>query len=101
MATAGDATAARPLQLTLYSRADCHLCEEMIAGLERMQPHFSFTLNVVDVDRDLRLVKRFGTEVPVLVHGERELCRHRIDIPGVGAYLSQLREEGTHRRRTE
>ena len=91
MATADDAAAARKPQLTLYSRAHCHLCEEMIAGLERMQPQFSFTLAVVDVDRDPCLAERFGDDVPVLAHGEHELCRHRIDLSRVGAYLSQLR----------
>ena len=90
MGTGDDAPAARPPRLTLYSRAHCHLCEEMEAGLRGMQPRFSFTVKVVDVDRDPALAARFGTEVPVLVHGARELCRHRIDSARVGAYLSAL-----------
>jgi hypothetical protein len=93
MATADDAAAARPPQLTLYSRVHCHLCDEMIAGLHRMQPQHAFTLNVVDVDRDRRLAARFGADVPVLVHGARELCRHRLDAAGVGAYLSGVRPD--------
>ena len=92
METAADA-AGQPPQLTLYSRAHCHLCEEMVAGLERLQPRYAFTLAVVDVDSDPRLAERFGDEVPVLVHGERELCRHRIDATGVGAYLSRFRPD--------
>ena len=75
----------------MYSRVHCHLCEEMLAGLERMQPAYSFTVAVVDVDGDPRLAARFGAEVPVLVHGDIELCRHRVDAPRVRAYLSRLR----------
>jgi len=90
MGTAGDAPAARPPRLTLYSRAHCHLCEEMAAGLTGMQPQFSFTVEIVDVDGDPALAARFGEDVPVLVHGARELCRHRIDSARIGAYLSGL-----------
>ena len=91
MGTAADAAAGRSPQLTLYSRAHCHLCEEMVAGLERMRQQYPFTMVVVDVDGDPQLAERFGAEVPVLVHGDIELCRHRIDAPRVGAYLSRLR----------
>ena len=91
MATAADAAAGRPPQLTLYSRAHCHLCERMLAGLEHMRAAYSFTVEVVDVDSDPRLTACFGAEVPVLVHGERELCRHRMDAPRVGAYLTRFR----------
>ena len=87
----GTAADARPLELTVYSRAGCHLCEEMIASLQEMRARFSFTLDVVDVDRDPVLAARFGTEIPVLAHGGHELCRHRIDAARVGAYLSGLR----------
>jgi hypothetical protein len=84
--------AARPLELTLYSRARCHLCEEMHASLQMMQRRHSFTIAVVDVDGDPALAARFDTEVPVLAHGTHELCRHRIDVPRVDAYLSGVRQ---------
>ena len=37
-----------------------------------------FRVEVVDVDCD-RLSERYGEHVPVLAHGERELCRHRLE----------------------
>ena len=87
MGTAGEAVAARPPLLTLYSRTHCHLCEEMIAGLRELRSRVAFTLDVIDVDRDPALAARFGMDVPVLAHGGRELCRHRMDVPSVAAYL--------------
>jgi len=77
-------------RLTVYSRSHCHLCEEMIAGLHELQARFSFELQVVDVDGDAELQRRHGARVPVLVHGERELCRHFLDRPAVAEYLGKM-----------
>ena len=62
----------------------------MIAGLRVLQARFSFDLTVVDVDRDATLVSRYGEDVPVLLHGSRELCRHVLDGALVTDYLGQI-----------
>jgi glutaredoxin len=77
--------------LTVYSRRHCHLCEEMIAGVQDLQARFAFEVEVVDVDADAVLRKEYGLHVPVLVHEDRELCRHRLEPAGVTAYLSSFR----------
>jgi glutaredoxin len=77
--------------LTVYSRNDCHLCEEMIEALRGLQGLFAFQLAVVDVDSDPELERRHGEKVPVLMHGERELCHFRLDSAAVTAYLSKIR----------
>ena len=76
--------------LTVYSRTDCHLCDEMIAGLRVLQARFHFALDVVDVDSDSALEARYGEDVPVLAHGQRELCRHRLDAARVTDYLGKI-----------
>ena len=81
--------AERP-QLTVYSRNDCHLCDEMIAALHALQAGFDFGLEVVDVDSDARLEARYGEHVPVLMHGERELCRHALEPARVTDYLAEI-----------
>ena len=77
--------------LTVYSRNYCHLCEEMIEALRGLQGLFQFKLAVVDVDADPELERRHGDKVPVLMHGERELCHFRLDPAAVTAYLSKIR----------
>ena len=76
---------------TVYSRDYCHLCEEMIAGLEELQSRFRFELAMVDVDGDPELKTRYGEHVPVLAHGDRELCRHQLEVAAVTAYLMEIR----------
>ena len=78
-------------RLTVYSRSHCHLCEEMIAGLQDLQARFAFDVEIVDVDGDTTLNARYGDDVPVLAHGGRELCRHRLEPGTVTAYLANFR----------
>jgi hypothetical protein len=78
-------------RLTLYSRACCHLCDDMIAGLHALQARISFDFEVIDVDSDPRLDERYGNDVPVLTHAERELCRHRLASGFVTDYLVNIR----------
>ena len=79
------------VELTVYSRGYCHLCDDMIAGLRTLQARFRFTLAIVDVDADDALERRYGEDVPVLTHGGTELCRHRLDVSFVSDYLAQIR----------
>jgi hypothetical protein len=79
-----------PPRLTIYSRAYCHLCDDMIAGLQPLQARFDFAIDVVDVDADAALESRYGEDVPVLLHGSRELCRHRLDAALVTDYLAGI-----------
>jgi glutaredoxin len=76
--------------LTVYSRNDCHLCEEMIAALQGIQGRFRFDLQIVDVDGDPGLARRYGRDVPVLAHGESELCRHTLDRAAVTEFLGKM-----------
>jgi hypothetical protein len=58
----------------------------MIAGLRALQSRYRFDLSVVDIDSDPALYRLYDADVPVLVHGARELCRHHLDGT-VEAYL--------------
>jgi len=80
-----------PVELTLYGRAWCHLCDDMLAGLHSLQAGRSFRVSVVDVDADAELERRFGDMVPVLMHGDRELCHYHLDVAAVTGYLLNFR----------
>ena len=53
-------------QVTLYTRAGCHLCADAEAVLRRARVGTPFALDVVDVDRDPELARRYGVRVPVV-----------------------------------
>jgi glutaredoxin len=79
------------ITLTLYSRTWCHLCDDMLAGLQVLQARQPFQLTIVDVDSQSALEQRFGEFVPVLMHGERELCHYHLDTAAVTDYLRDFR----------
>jgi glutathione S-transferase len=76
------------MRLTLYARRYCHLCEDMQAALAGLAAEFDFVLDVVDVDEAEALEARYGERVPVLAHGDVELCHYFLDRPAVAQYLA-------------
>ena len=62
----------------------------MAAALEPLRAEFGFALAWVDVDADPVLESRFGDKVPVLAHGDAELCHYFLDAPRVRAYLAGI-----------
>ena len=86
-------TAAQParIRLTLYGRRYCHLCEEMAAGLQPLRATQGFEVDVVDVDTDDALVRRYGELVPVLAHNDKVICHYHLDRSALTAYLGGFR----------
>lgn len=71
---------------TVMSREWCHLCHELVDALEPIAREFGWTIEVFDVDQDPTLEARWDELVPVLLHGEHELCHYHLDEAGVRAY---------------
>lgn len=51
-------------EVILYSRPECHLCDEAEDMLGRVAPDRA--VRVVDIEDDLALIDRYGVRVPVL-----------------------------------
>ncbi len=66
------------LTLTLYSHADCCLCEEMKAVLAQVQENIPFTLEQIDISTDPELESRFGQEIPVLFVNGHKAFKYRL-----------------------
>jgi uncharacterized membrane protein/glutaredoxin len=57
------------LEVTLYTRHDCELCETAKQYLENIQSEIPHTLIEVDIDEDPALVEVYGSRVPVISAG--------------------------------
>jgi len=66
------------LTLTLYSRPDCCLCEEMKAVLAQVRQDILFDLAEIDISPDPTLEARFGQEIPVLFVNGRKAFKYRL-----------------------
>ncbi len=65
------------IELTLYTRADCELCREMEATIDRELPRFEARLTRIEIGGDPELEARFGQEVPVLFINQRKAFKYR------------------------
>ena len=79
------------VELTLMSRSYCHLCHDMEEALKPLAAEFAATVSVVDVDADPALEAKYDELVPVLLHGDRELCHYFLDVAKVREYLAGIR----------
>lgn len=76
-------------RLTLYLRHGCHLCEAMLAQLQPCQDELGFELETVDIDGDPALEAAYGELVPVLKHGESEICHYFLEVSKLQQYFSR------------
>ncbi len=85
----------QPLTVTLYTRQDCHLCEEVIADLAALQSEYPHQLVVVDVDTDESLREKYGNTIPVVEVGpyRRTAPITRQDL---AVSLGAARDRATH-----
>jgi len=67
------------IQLVLYSRYGCHLCEDMLQLLHDFAEDLPFDVRVIDIDDHADLKKQYNEAVPLLMHNSTEICRHFLD----------------------
>ncbi len=65
--------------VTFYTRKGCHLCEVARAEVERLRAEADFTLEIVDIDTDAELRRKFNEEVPVIFVNGRKAFKYRVD----------------------
>ncbi len=64
-----------PRRATLYTRPGCHLCDEALAVLQR----HGLAPELIDIDTDPELTRRYTDCVPVVVIDGRERFRGRVN----------------------
>jgi predicted thioredoxin/glutaredoxin len=77
-------------RLTVVHRRECELCDDMLVDLERLRATVDLPpVEVVDVDSDSELHRRYGLSVPVLLLDGTVVCRHRLDAAELVRLLGQ------------
>ncbi|HKN25002.1 MAG TPA: glutaredoxin family protein [Candidatus Acidoferrum sp.] len=88
----GRLASAHPLEVTLYTRPGCHLCEDAKAVMEPLLKEFGGTLREVNIDEDPELAGLYGRDIPVIFVGARKAAKHRIDSRQFRRQLEEARE---------
>lgn len=85
--------AAGPLEVTLYTRPGCHLCEDAKAAIAPLLREFNATLREVNIDQDAALAERFGWDIPVLFVGKHKAAKHRVDLAQFRRHLEEAQQK--------
>jgi glutaredoxin len=84
----------RPLEVTLYTRPGCHLCEEAKAAIQPLLREFGATLREVDIGEDKKLTRRYGLDIPVIFIGAHKAAKHHVDTRQFRRQLEEARARG-------
>lgn len=65
--------------MVIYSKPDCHLCDEVKAQLEKLQRRHRFELREVNILEDPEALNRFKEEIPVVFINGRKAFKFHLD----------------------
>jgi hypothetical protein len=71
------------LRFKVVSREDCDLCEELLAQLRQFCTTREAAIEVIDVDSDPELRRRYAHRVPVLLLDGEPVCHGHFDAAEV------------------
>lgn len=79
------------LQIMLYGKAGCHLCDEAREHLEDAAADHEFELREVDIRGDAELFERYRYRIPVISVNGVERLEGRIEAADVRAIFREER----------
>lgn len=67
------------VSIEMYSRPQCHLCDEAKEVIERVRRQWPFTFRVINIEEDPKLEQAYGLEVPVILINGNKAFKYRVD----------------------
>jgi glutaredoxin len=74
----------------LYSRPDCHLCDEARAAILELRRELRFELQEIDIDRDDELLSRYLERIPVVAVDGEQVSELILDVDALRARLDTV-----------
>ena len=65
--------------VTVYSKPDCHLCEQAMETLRALQPELAFELEELDIRRQESTHRAYFERIPVITLDGEELSEYFVD----------------------
>jgi hypothetical protein len=77
----------------VYSRPSCGLCEEFMIELAGLLGQHASSVQVVDIDTDPELTRKYFDRIPVLTVDGDFVCAYRLEIERVRRYLDAAKSD--------
>jgi len=78
------------IEVSVYSRSNCHLCEVALEVISEIQKDFEFTITKIPIDGDTELEKKYGEQVPVILINNQHHDFFRVDPERFRLVISKL-----------
>ncbi|MEJ6577818.1 MAG: glutaredoxin family protein [SAR202 cluster bacterium] len=78
------------IEVSIYSRANCHLCEQALEVLEQIVVEIPFAITKILIDGDKELEEKYGEQVPVILINGEPHDFFRVDPKRFKAALAEL-----------
>lgn len=78
------------VELTLYTRTDCHLCEDMQQALSALEDELDFMITIISIENNDELERAYGTRVPVLKLKNKMVCEYFFDRAALDNALAKV-----------
>src|SRR6476661_5052113 len=81
------------MRVTIYTKPECHLCEDALDILDRLAPQYDLQVTEVNILDDMALYEAYHEEIPVLDIEDGRLGRLKapIDEPSLRAAFEVAR----------
>jgi glutaredoxin len=76
--------------VTVYSKPGCHLCEEAIRLLQRVQKQHPFELEEINIQDDPTLLSEYGEQIPVVTLNGTFLFEYAVDETRLRQLLKEV-----------
>jgi glutaredoxin len=78
------------IEVTVFSRSNCHLCEVALEVISEIRKEFQFTITKILIDGDPELEEKYGEQVPVILINNQPHDFFRVDPERFRLALSKL-----------
>ena len=67
------------LNVTIYSKNNCHLCDVAIETLLKVRKEFPFSLTEIDIEKDKEIFEKYKYLIPVIEIDGEKIFNYKID----------------------
>ena len=69
----------KKIKVEIYSKSDCHLCDEAKSVLLKVQKEIPFDFIEVDITRNRKLFTEYKEQIPVVFINNRKAFKYHVD----------------------
>lgn len=80
--------------VVFYTKPGCHLCEDALREIVRAGCAGQFTFEEIDILSDPELLRRYGTEIPVVLIDGTHAFKYQLTAEDFRRAIKKARDEG-------